>query len=163
MSDAEQKEHAIPHIVYEYANLVSAGELLASQHPYSINTHIQDAYLLSCRKMAEFFPNPARNPRPQKFAEDVRADDFVAGFSCDLPTWETWRKRMNQRLAHLSYSRIANQEKPWTGKANHLMLVEFRKAWKDFYSQLDTSHREEFDRQIAEKKKSPGFGGLDLK
>lgn len=48
--------YSVRHVVYEYANLVSSGELLALQHAYPINTHLQDAFLLSCRKMADFFP-----------------------------------------------------------------------------------------------------------
>lgn len=162
MPTEDEKKATIHHVVYEYANLVSSGELLRKQHPYPINTHIQDAFLLNCRKMAEFFPNPSGNPDPAKHKKDVRADDFVSGFTCDLPTWKRWEEQMKKHLAHISYIRVEQKPKEWTGEDNERLLDEFRGAWKELYQQLPDSYRPEFELQIEKKVKCCGFENLEL-
>ena len=53
----------VHHVVHEYANFVSSAEMattgkhLGKGFDPPVNTHISHAFLLNCRKMADFFEN----------------------------------------------------------------------------------------------------------
>ena len=149
-------EKAIDHIVYEYANLVSAGELLKKQHePPTINTHVQDAFLLSCRKMADFFTK-----KPER--DDVCSLHYISGQQSRLPEWEKWKVAIDKQLAHITFERV-KKPKPWHGtKTNPVLLEEFRNAWKRLLSRMDPDVHKLFEAQISARKRAPGFESLDL-
>jgi hypothetical protein len=157
----EQKESAIQHIVYEYANLVSAGARLLQTGPDALkppdNTHVQDAYLLSCRKMANFFAE-------QRAKHDVIAYDYVprSAIQFTLSEWIKWGEAADTHVAHISYTRTKNMIS-WDGTGNEPLLNDFRRAWRKFLSAIDDNRlKAEFARRIAERAACVGFGGLDL-
>jgi hypothetical protein len=150
---------SVRHVVYEYANLISSGELLAVQHAYPINTHLQDAFLLSCRKMADFFLwKPTRYPQPQKY--DIVASDFtVSPLGYSLPVWKKkWATAMDRQLAHITWKRDLG----WDATDNKALMEEQRAAWKKFLANLKPNFQVRFREQINEKKRCLGFENLDL-
>jgi hypothetical protein len=150
---------AVHHIVYEWANLVSAGTLLRGHLTPPCNTHIQDAFLLGCRKLADFFLSQG------KTGDEVRARDYFGERATPrfrLSEWSTWKDAMDKQLAHVTYSRIV-KPKSWDGTRNEVLLNEFRRAWDNFRTGLEDSWRGEFDRAIDERMKAKGFTGLDLR
>jgi hypothetical protein len=108
MTKAEKRLKAVHHVVHEYANLVSSGVLtqdMSVKPP--VNTHIQHAFLLNCRKLADFFRKPSDG-------SDIVAADFLGHVSpFRLPVWDKWGGPMNKQLAHLTYARVTNP-KAWT-------------------------------------------------
>ncbi|MFL6353553.1 MAG: hypothetical protein ACJ74Z_17115 [Bryobacteraceae bacterium] len=70
------RRDAVHHIVHEYANFVSSAEMVISGHHLGkdfdapVNTHIFHAFLLNCRKMADFFGNRSHH-------DDVIAEHYV--------------------------------------------------------------------------------------
>jgi len=141
---------AVRHVVYEYSNLVSAQMPRVVEPP--INTHLQDAFLLSCRKMADFFTGT-----PQK--HDLNANDYTEKSQMyRLPTWEKWAEAIDKQLAHITWKR----DKSWDGSANKPFMAELRAAWKLFLSKLDSKYRDRFRDEISKKKQGPGFERLDL-
>ncbi len=156
--DPNELNRTIHHIVYEYANLVSSGTLLTMPLRPPCNSHVQDAFLLGCRKLAEFFSNGGKE-------HDVKARHFFTRNAVPklrLPEWKRWQEAMSQQLAHITYNRVAGP-KTWDGTRNPVLLAEFRRAWKKFLEHLGEAHRAQFEREIAERLKSSGFGHLDLK
>jgi hypothetical protein len=158
-SEAELLD-SIRHAVYEYANLISSGELLAVQHAYSINTHLQDAFLLSCRKMADFFlwKPTQRYPEPQKY--DIVASDFtVSPLAYSLPVWrKKWATAMDRQLAHITWKR----DQGWDATDNKPLLEEQQAAWEKFLANLMPKFQACFRERIKEKKECLGFEHLDL-
>ncbi|MGA2902270.1 MAG: hypothetical protein ABSD98_00440 [Candidatus Korobacteraceae bacterium] len=154
-TEAERLE-AVWHVVYEYANLISSGELLREQFRLPINTHLQDAFLLNCRKMADFF---AQNRKK----DDVIAEDFTASrVDFDLSFWETWSEAMDKQLAHITYTRVRNP-KGWDGSANEPLLKEFRSACTKFLDSLAEPFKSRFEQEIRTRQRSgDGFENLDL-
>ena len=157
MTDEEQKLAAIHHIVHDYTNLVSSGTLTQEPLKPPLNTHVQHAFLMNCRKMAAFFLN-------RRDDDDILSKEFLptkVGFKLD--EWENWGAAMNRQLLHLSYRRI-DAAKPWDGKPNKLLLAEFQRAWKKFLFHLEDPYRPQFEIEISAKLK-PGseFNGLDLR
>ncbi len=158
MARGESRTLASHHVVYEYANLLSCGELLTRPQspPPPLNTHVQDGFLLGCRKMADFFLKP-----PQR--NSVSASDYLSDPNTEfhLPVWRKWKKAVNSQLARISYARVKSPQ-PWDGTTNGPLLDEFRQAWRLLLSKLEAGYRQEFDKQITERRRSPGFRDLDL-
>lgn len=155
---SEQKRlGAVHHVVHDYVNLVSSGSLLQTALRPPLNTHVQHAFLLNCRKMAAFFLN-LRERR------DILSKEFLtAKVGFGLSWKKTWHKAMNKQLLHLTYDRI-DAATPWDGTSNKVLLEEFRAAWKKFLVSLEEPYKSKFNEEIA-LKLVPGseFRHLDLK
>jgi hypothetical protein len=148
---------AIDHVVYEYANLVSSGDLLSKPLKPPVNTHVQDAFLLGCRKVADFFLNRSK-------PDDVKARDYLTKGRVPkirLSEWKRWHAAMVGQLAHITYERVGAPQS-WDGSRNPVLLAEFRKEWRTFLSHLEEPYRTEFENAIKTRKKSEGFRNLDL-
>lgn len=160
---------AVHHVIHDYANLVSSGTLTQAGPAANagicppVNSHIQHAFLLNCRKMADFYQKA-----PQ--GDDISAGHFLKQKeSFHLPEWDKWGRAMNKQLAHLTYARITTP-KSWSGNpANRLLLEEFRAAWKIFLSKLDYPYRQKFNEEITKRQqrhpdgKESEFKDLDLR
>lgn len=159
----QDKIDAIEHVVYEYANLISASyHSMNGQAPW--RTHSDDAFLLGYRKLRDFLLNDQRG----KDGDDVLALDYLPkGLSrvWDLPTWEQeWREHMNKHLTHITYARVFKTREWDHRKWNPKLLAEFQVAWKQFIDVItDVGYRAEFDRQIAHCQGKPGFRNIRLK
>ena len=163
MPTQREKLEAIQHVVYEYANLVSAGCMLFSgkdptgvllQPP--VNTHVQDSFLLSCRKMADFF-------HKGEYKDDVKASHYIDLFTRTLPKTEKLTKHLNKNLAHVSYSRI-KEKLVWDGKENAPLLEEHQKAWREFLLKLKgTGFHSKFEEEISRRNTRDGFEELNLR
>jgi hypothetical protein len=147
---------AAHHVVYEYANLISAGTLLTKHLDPPCNTHVQDAFLLSCRKIAKFLLSQKKKP------DDVIARDYSPGVTSKLPVWNQWKGAMDQQLAHITYTRVRAARR-WDGSPNAPLLDEFRTAWRHFLSLLREPHKTTFQKEIEERLTCKGFGDLDLR
>jgi len=158
---------AIKDVVYENANLMSAGHW--SMHGQaSWRTHADDAFLLGCRKLGDFLMNDKRSRLRKKDEEreldDVLALDYIPANSTrawNLRTWTAeWRNPMNKQLVHIAYSRgkvWVHWE--WAPKLEE----EFREAWRKFrVATIDEEFRREFDRQVALCQAKPGFENIVL-
>ncbi len=156
MPERDERLKAISHIVYEYANLIASGEMLQAAFKPALvppaNTLVQQAFLLSCRKMADFFLQVA----PKQ--DDVNACHYLNP-EFDLPTWREWKEAVNKQLAHITYYRTS-RAKAWTGRANQPLLEEFRAAWRQFLARLEEPYKSEFDQQIT-KRQSPNVHGRE--
>lgn len=158
MRTRHELERAIHHVVYEYANLISSGTLLSKPLRPASNTHIQDAFLLGCRKLADFFLNGGK-------PEDVKARHYLPKRGVPkfrLTEWKRWHDAMDKQLAHITYRRV-HAPQSWDGSRNQTLLEEFRRAWKLFLSKLEEPYKTEFERTIKDREKSEGFGDLDLR
>ena len=162
LSEEQKRLAAVHHVVHDYTNLVSSGALTQTNIKPPINTHVQHAFLMNCRKMAGFF----LNLKGQKHANDILSKHY---FPPDekvvfkLSTWrEQWNEAMNRQLLHLSYDRI-DKAKPWDGKPNQMLLDEFQAAWKKFRANLEEPYKSKFKSEIADKLKPRSeFQHLDL-
>jgi hypothetical protein len=153
---------AIEHVVYEYANLSSAGFYsMRGDAPW--RTHADDAFLLGYRKLGDFLLN--EYPRSK---DDVLALDYLPAGSkrvWDLPTWQQeWRTHMNKQLTHVAYARVI-APREWNHlKWNPKLLNEFRVAWKAFLAAVtDKDFDDEFERQIDRCQAKPGFENIHLR
>ena len=169
MTEQAKRLAAIHHVVHDYANLVSSGALTqagpaakAGVRP-PVNTHIQHAFLLNCRKLADFLQRPPKG-------DDIAVEHFLGKKeSFGLPVWNRWGKPMDKQLAHLTYARVTKPT-PWDGyKDNKLLLDEFQSAWKKFLAKLEDPYKTGFDEEIA-KRQAPHpdgqpseFRDLDLR
>jgi len=153
---------AIEHIVYEYANLISA-------YRYSMNgqapwrTHADDAFLLGYRKLGDFLLK--QYPR---YEDDVLALDYLpAGVirSWDLPTWRReWRNHMNKQLTHVAYTRVLAPREWNHVEWNPTLVREFRAAWKAFLASIsDSAFVDGFDKQIDYCQAKDGFESIELR
>ena len=151
---------AIEHVVYEYANLISAG--FHSMHaPASVRTHADDAFLLGYRKLSDFLTSVTRTE------DDILAIDFIplgAIPKWQLPIWKgKWNAAMNKQLAHITYARVLSPQswdhRLWNGK----LVGELRDAWGEFLQAIvDPEYMDEFERQIHSCQSRPGFGSFQL-
>ena len=150
----DQRLKAVQDIVYEYANLVSAGHFsLTGSAPW--RTHCDDAFLLGCRKMDDFLMRKTRsNYARKKEADDILAIDYLPDdlkITWELPIWaKEWREPMNKQLAHLSY----NRDKEWDHTIWVPQLIpEFKHAWGAFLdSILDPEYRAAFAEHLRLKR-----------
>jgi hypothetical protein len=150
---------AIHHVVYEYANLVSTGTLLKGWLAPPINTHVQDAFLLSCRKLADFFRYASRD-KP-----DVLASHYVPECNFELPVWQKYHSVANVHVAHISYTRLELRQS-WDGSLSGPLLEEMQQAWRlllDSLAAKSPSLRNEFDREISLCLHKVGFENLNLR
>ena len=169
MTEQEKRLKAVHHVVHDYANLVSSGTMTVTgchqntQLIPPMNTHVCHAFLVSCRKMYEFFLyKPSKKPGQN----DIRAEHFLApslALTFDLSNWATWHDAMNKQLMHVTFARVKKPKK-WEGhNENKLFLDEFMKAWKEFRRNLKEPYKSEFDKEITEKLKlGSEFQELDL-
>src|ERR1700687_4845731 len=125
---------SILHVVYEYAHLVSASDMLAADEKVRLRApgihHIQDAFLLGCRKMADFFQCKGRST-------DVQSSwylDHPAKFA--LTTWDAWKDAIDKQLAHITEARVTGP-KSWDGSAVGPLFDELKIAWQTFLHELD--------------------------
>jgi hypothetical protein len=146
---------AARHIVHDYANLVSAGELVCGSLPTPLTHHthhVEYSFLVHCRIFSNFFRNS------QAKRDDVLVNHFIGdGAKFTFPEWQKWEDHMNKHLFHMSYERIGNSRQ-WKGhKENRPILEYFVRAWKTFLDKLPRRIQEEFERQISDKL-NPGSG-----
>lgn len=152
---------AIEHLVYEYANLMSAAFWsLNGSAPW--RTHADDAFLLGYRKLGDFLLLSSR-----RYPDEILAIDFLPtqlGPSWKLQIWtEKWRSVMNKQLTHLTYAR-ASKPQPW----DHTQWIprleaEFRSAWTAFWGSVsDSEFLSEYQRQIDKCRSNPGFSKIQL-
>jgi hypothetical protein len=161
MAYIRRTQQAINQVVYEYANLVSAGELLKVDHAPPINTHMQDAFLMSARKIADFF---TRQPYPT----DLATTDYGIPFKAraDLKVWDEWHRAINVQLAHLSMDRVTAPKSFDGAIVNGPLLDELRAEWKRFLSDLlriSPDVHALFEAAIVERLTGDGFQNLDLR
>jgi hypothetical protein len=150
---------AIEHVVYEYANLVSAGHYSKfGDVPW--RTHADDAFLLGYRKLSDFLT------RSDRYKDDIMALDFLPKGSkpFELPTWRDWSKHMNKQLAHLAYARIYDsrewEHRSWVPE----MIAEFRRSWTAFLEAIqDDEYKQEFEAHISKCQAKPGFSNISLR
>jgi hypothetical protein len=152
----------IEHVCYEYANLISAAHWsIHGQAPW--RTNVDDAFLLSYRKLRDFLLKDKRSKRDGRELPDILASDYLRPHftrTWTLPTWESeWQAEMDKQLAHITFER----EKEW----NHLKWVrrlerEMRTAWSEFLASVDPQHKPEFTAQLTLCKGKPGFSALRL-
>lgn len=162
--DQKQRIAAIRDVVYEYANLLTAGYWsIHGQPPW--RTHCDDAFLLGCRKLDDFLMQGKRSARGGHELDDVLSLDYMPPGRpriWDLPVWiAEWRDPMNKQLAHIAYCR----DKEW----DHLRWIpmlepEFREAWWDFREAIvDDEYSREFDAQLTARQRKMGFGNMFLR
>lgn len=158
MTEQELQLAAILHVVHDYANLISAGTEISKCPPPPLNTHVQHAFLLNCRKLFEFFTKPT--PTNPKY-DDIRAEHFLSKkLDFELPTWNLWGAPMDKQMAHLTYSRVTNPV-PWYGyKENGMFLDEFRTAWRKLRNELPEPYKTEFVNQVFLRKQPHPNGQL---
>ena len=137
---------SIIHIVHDWSMLVRAGEMTGQPSASPVNHFIQHAFLVECRKFANFFKN---NPGPLR--EDMVATEFVIRrLKAPLPVWGQWHRHMNRQLMHLSYRRIENKT-PWDGSANAPLLKELTDTWEQFLTCLSPLYEAEFLGQLRSR------------
>ena len=151
-----EKVAAVHHVVHDYTNLVSAGELVQTELSDRINSHVQHIFLMNCRTLAYFFTNGGR-------PDDIKSEDFLTGeMTFTLPTWEDWRDQMDKHLMHLTYARVDNT-RPWSGGVdNQKILQEMQSTWALFLSKIEEPFKSEFDKEIG-KKECSDFRGCKLR
>jgi hypothetical protein len=123
-----------------------------------VNTHIGHTFLVTCRKMYEFFTKPSTKAAH----DDIRAAHFLTrDVAFNLANWASWHRAMNKQLMHITFTRV-KKPKEWKGHdENKLFLDEFMKAWKELLGNLEEPYKSRFESEITEKLKLE-FGGLDL-
>jgi hypothetical protein len=172
----EQRQRPSHHIVHDYANLVSSGQMAVSGNHKGqnllapLNTHVGHAFYMNCRKMYEFFTYGPSN----KF-DDMRAAEFTKGpVSYVFTEWNRGiHLHMDKQLMHVSRDRTTRTS-IWEGhNENPLFLAEFQAAWKLFIDDLRDECKDEFkeeirltvapsDAEIRLKVASSDFLGLNL-
>jgi len=139
---------AVMHVVYDYVNLVSAGELVQTALPPRVNSHVQHTFLMSCRVIGDFFEGRGG-------ADDIKASDFLRRLCrFPLPTWKSWRNHMNKQHLHLTYARVQNKRSWIGGQVNKQFLQEMQACWRIFLSKLEEPFKSEFETQITKKEQS---------
>jgi hypothetical protein len=143
----------IEHIVYEYSNLVFGGEHTLKAPGAPIDVLAQNAFLMVCRELYEFFGRRSKKP-------DIRAIHYCNAVPFRKPSlrkWKAWKKAIDRQVAHLSYGRVTDAKR-WIGHdgTNAALLEEFRTAFLEFLKHVDARYRPEFDRRLAER--SNGLG-----
>jgi len=139
----ERKVDMLQHIVHDWGKLVEI--FTTPEHrPSPLNHAVERAFLVECRKFANFFQNK-RGPMKDPLQHDARAKDFVGkGFRPELHAWKKWEDHINRQLMHLSYGRVDNTDS-WDGSANKPIFEELCVVWDEFLQCLDPKCRPEFD------------------
>jgi hypothetical protein len=160
---AQQLDEGVVHICYEYSNLMSAAYWdVNGRAPW--RTHADDAFLLGCRKMADFFLRTTRSKlRNGDELPDILALDYIVPNSkrkWTLDIWsKQWRGPMDKQLAHLSYVRNKSWDhRLWVTKLEN----EFRTVWRKFRRELDPRYKGIFTKELAKCRRKPGFATIKL-
>jgi hypothetical protein len=135
-------------VVYEYGHLVFAGHHTLTAPGRPLDNLIQDAFLLNCRKLAEFFGRRRSQP-------DIKAVHYCTARHLPivpLITWTKWGDAIDQQIAHMSYRRVT-QPKRWLGHdgTNAALLSEFQAGFRFFLSHVDPMYSVEFKRCLDER------------
>jgi hypothetical protein len=126
----ERKVDMIQHIVHDWGKLV---EIFTTpeRRPSPLNHAVERAFLVECRKFANFFQNK-RGPMKDPLQQDAIAKDFVGKrFRPELHVWKKWEDHINRQLMHLSYGRVDNTDS-WDGSANKPIFEELCVVWDEF-------------------------------
>lgn len=144
----QDRLRGIHHVVHDYVNLVSAGELVLTDLPPRINSHVQHCFLMNSRTLANFFMNRGE-------WDDIKSKHYLTSkVKFSLPIWESWRKHMDKHLMHLTYARIDNK-RPWVGgPVNRQILQEMQSAWEILLSKVEAPFKSEFEKEIRAKEQS---------
>ncbi len=150
MPTDDEIEKGVEHLVHDYTTLVLTGAGIPRGIPIPWNGPVEQSFLMSCRKFVDFFTN-------RKMRDNgMIAEDYVPGWKpFSFPTWngENWQNHHNTHLFHLSYGRVGNISKPWTGyRENPHFLEEIQAAWRDFLAH-PPKFKGEFDRWIKAREK----------
>ena len=140
--DEGRKLQVIKHIAHDWSMLV---KLIDNPHPKPspLNHATERAFLVECRKFANFFKN---NRGPHN--EDAVSKDFVnKHFKPKLSVWKKWHDHINRQLMHLSYARVENTES-WDGSATAPIYAEMKDTWAKFLPCIDPRYKTEFDAQL---------------
>jgi hypothetical protein len=114
--------------------------------PYPLNHCAERAFLVECRKFANFFTNQSGSKR-----NDMVAKTFVRQpFAPTLPIWDSWDDHINEHLMHLSYARVDNKT-PWDGSANEPICNELMAIWPEFLNRLKPLYEPEFQKQLRSR------------
>ena len=144
MTPADQRKlDMIQHIVHDWGKLVEI--FTTPEHrPPPLNHAVERAFLVECRKFANFFQNK-RGPMKDPSQQDAIAKDFVSKrFRPELGVWKKWQDHINRQLMHLSYGRVDNTG-PWDGSANKPIFEDLRLVWDEFLQCVDPKFKPEFD------------------
>ena len=138
----------IEHVVYEYGHLVFAGNHTLTAPGRPIDNLIQDAFLLNCRKLAEFFGR-------RKLQPDIKAVHYCTASHLPrvpLAMWTKWHDAIDKQIAHVSYRRVTHP-KVWFGHdgTNAALLTEFQGGFRFFLSYVDRVYGVEFKRCLDER------------
>jgi hypothetical protein len=167
MTPDQQRQRPSHHVVHDYANLLSSGEMVVS-HSHKgqllippINTHVAHAFYLNCRKMYDFFMKPlSKDP---KF-DDLRAVEFTkSAISYSFKAWsDDIHDHFNKALMHVARVRTT-RPRVWEGyEENPLFLQEFTDAWKLFIDDLKDDLKDEFKEEIQLKVTSADCQGVAI-
>lgn len=143
-------EKGVEHLVHDYTTLVLTGVGIPRGVPVPWNGPVEQSFLVSIRKFVDFFTN-------RKLRENgMMAIDYVPGWEAyPFPTWkgEEWQDHHNTHLFHLSYGRVSDTAKEWTGyRENILFFDEIQSAWRKFLAH-PPRFKGEFDRWIEAREK----------
>ncbi len=106
-----------------------------------------NAFLLSCRQLAEFFGAPTEKP-------DILAVHYTNRGPVEFAEFGKWRKALNAQLAHLSYERVNNPQADLTATVTRRNYHELRKAFHKFLCRVKCGdHVKEFQRCLAARQK----------
>jgi hypothetical protein len=119
-----------------------------------IKRHVAQDFLLSCRKLRDFFTGSGDR--------DVIAGHYVTTADFHLPVSDKWKEAIDRQLAHISLDRVENSREILR-PTQAALYAELRTAWKLFLVNLPTLYQIDFDRELSEKEKLKEFGGLDLR
>jgi hypothetical protein len=138
--EPKELHEGIEHVAYEYSNLVCANQYLDA-HPAGGPAAILvlNAFLLSCREMAEFFGKPTG-------MKDIRAIHYTGQTGARLPHSDSWRDAIDKQLAHITFARTTNPRPGLTQPQTRLDLFrELQAAFRSFLPTVrDQAHRDEF-------------------
>jgi hypothetical protein len=148
MTPEERRQLPEHHVVYDYANLVSAGRMVLSGAHLGVglappvNSHVGHAFYMYCREMYEFFKDgPSKKYR--------RAQPFLVQevhFTFDNWT-NSIRGHMESHLVHAGEERTEGNI-VWTGEDNENYLKDFEGAWALFLGNLKEEHKQNFRNEI---------------
>ena len=159
-----ERRKAIHHVVHEYANFVSSahmvikGDHLGKVFESPINVHLAHAFLLNCRKMADFFDSNGN----KSSKDDVVAWHYVSTVSFDMLISKQWREPLNKQLAHVTYTRDKKPKEPLK-EDQEALRKEITEAWTLFLGHLPEPYKTDFGNEIAAANKKQGFEHLTLR
>jgi hypothetical protein len=159
----QQRFNAIVHVVHEYANFVSSAEMVLSGCdidgvPFKppINAHVNHAFYLNCRKLADLFQNKLGRDK-----DDIMAEHYVPSFYAALPISTKWRVPMNKQLAHVTYAPRDTRAREIDRSACEALYTELKDTWRKFRKGLVGGlYEAEFKNQVRKRKEPYPNGRL---